>query len=197
MKEKRFINLYSKDLTTKKWPSDKNFLITFWGSLALIVGFVIYYGYNVSVYVREYHKNKELSEKYNVLNLKDKELAVLSYKLRDINEQSKALSLTVKELDKLFSKKIKWTEFLKDFSSKLNEHVWIDRLTVAPVGDAVNLLYVQIQGGAISLKDLNRFVEEIEKAHKNVKVSFKVVQNKGVTFYSFAMNFTWNRELSK
>lgn len=184
-----FVNLYSKDLSSKKWPSDINFLIAFWGSLILITVFTIYYGIAIGNYFKESNKNKRLSAELNLLSLKDKELINFSFKLKELNIRSKAIKETVHSLDSLFQQKIYWSKFLKLFSNYLNDNVWLNSLNVDFMDNQGKYLYVQIQGGAISLKDLNQFLEKIEKNNGNVKVSFKVIDNKGVLFYSFGINF--------
>jgi len=189
-----FVNLYSKDLSTKKWPENIHFLIAFWGSVFLIVLFLIIYGFALSDYFEQSAKNKNLLAEYNELSVKDKELLKLSVKLRELNIKSKALTDTIKSLNSLFTGKVYWTKFIEIFSSYLNDNVWINSLSIDKMGRDKKLVYVQVQGGAISLKDLNRFVEKVEKDNKNVKVSFKVVDKDGVVYYSFGMNFTFNTE---
>ncbi|BBB32845.1 hypothetical protein TTHT_1331 [Thermotomaculum hydrothermale] len=197
MTKRDYINLYSKDLSTKKWPSDRNFLITFWGSAIIIFFFLIYYGVSLTSYFQEYKKNKELSAEYKELSLKDKELLALSVKLKELNIKSNALNKTIFNLNKLFQKKIKWSKFLEIFSGYLNDNVWANSMSVDLLGKDNRFLYVQVQGGAISLKDLNDFVSNVEKDNKNVKVSFKVIDKNGVMFYSFGINFTFDTEKLK
>ena len=197
MSKRDYINLYSKDLSSRKWPSDINFLITFWGSVVLIAIFLIYYGVSLVGYFGEYNKNRKLTSEFQALSLKDKELMALSFQLRELNMKSKAINKTISNLSKLFNQKVKWSKFLNVFSSYLNDNVWIDSLNVDLMSKDNKYLYIQVQGGAISLKDLNRFVEQVEKDNKNVKVSFKVIDKKGVVFYSFGLNFTFDTERLK
>ncbi len=197
MSKRDYINLYSKDLSSKKWPSDINFLIAFWGSVFLIMVFLIYYGSTLVDYFKEYNKNLLLNSEYKVLSVKDKELLDLSVKLRDLNVKSKAINNTIKQLNRLFKDKVKWSRFLEIFSGYLNDKVWINSLNVDLMTKNNNFLYVQVQGGAISLKDLNKFIENVEKENKNIKVSFKVIDKKGVMFYSFGVNFTFDLERLK
>ncbi len=197
MSKRDYINLYSKDLSSKKWPGDINFLITFWGSVILITFFLIYYGVALVSYFSEYNKNRELTSEFQTLSLKDKELMALSLKLKELNMRSKAIDQTISSLNKLFGQKMQWSKFLDIFSSYLNDNVWVDSLNVDLMSKDNKYLYVQVQGGAISLKDLNRFVEQVEKNNKNVKVSFKVIDKKGVIFYSYGLNFTFDTERLK
>ncbi len=191
MRKKDYINLYSKDLSSKKWPSDVNFLVTFWGSAILLSIFLVYYGVSLVNYFSEYNRNKELTSEFQTLSLKDKELMALSLKLKELNVKSKAINKTISDLNNLFKQKVAWSKFLEIFSSYLNDNVWVDSLNVDLMSKDNKFLYVQVQGGAISLKDLNRFVEQVEKDNKNVKVSFKVIDKKGVLFYSYGLNFTF------
>ncbi len=192
-----YVNLYTKDLSTKRWPSDINFLIAFWGSIVLLLFFLVFYGMTLIDYYKESNKNKSLVSEYQDLSVKDKELMALSVRLRELNIKSKAISETISNLNSLFQKKVKWTKFIETFSGYLNDNVWIDSLNVDLVGDNNNFLYIQVQGGAISLKDLNNFVESVENENKNVKISFKVIDKKGIMFYSFGMNFTFPLERLK
>ncbi len=192
-----YVNLYTKDLSTKRWPSDINFLIAFWGSIVLLLFFLVYYGTTLIDYYKESNKNKSLVSEYQDLSVKDKELMALSVKLRELNIKSKAISETISNLNSLFQKKVKWSKFIEIFSGYLNDNVWIDSLNVDLIGDNNNFLYIQVQGGAISLKDLNNFVESVENENKNVKISFKVIDKKGIMFYSFGMNFTFPLERLK
>ncbi len=189
-----FVNLYSKDLSTKKWPEDTNFLIAFWGSVFLVLILLLFYGFALTDYFKESKKNKLLISEYKELSVKDKELLSLSVKLRNLNIKSKALTDTIKSLNTLFSGKVYWTKFIEIFSSYVNNNVWINSLSIDKMSRNKKLVYVQVQGGAISLKDLNKFVENVEKDNKNVKVSFKVIDKKGVVYYSFGMNFTFDTE---
>ena len=192
-----YVNLYTKDLSSKKWPSDINFLIAFWGSVVLIAFFLVYYGVILTGYFKEYNRNKELTAEFKTLSVKDKELMSLSVKLRELNMKSKAINNTISNLNTLFQQKVKWSRFLEIFSGYLNDNVWIDSLNIDLMGKDNKFLYVQLQGGAISLKDLNDFVEKVENDNKNVKISFKVIDRKGVMFYSFGLNFAFDMERLK
>ncbi len=192
-----YVNLYTKDLSSKKWPSDINFLIAFWGSVVLIAFFLVYYGVTLTGYFKEYNRNKELTAEFKTLSVKDKELMSLSVKLRELNMKSKAINNTISNLNTLFQQKVKWSRFLEIFSGYLNDNVWIDSLNIDLMGKDNKFLYVQLQGGAISLKDLNDFVEKVENDNKNVKISFKVIDRKGVMFYSFGLNFAFDMERLK
>ncbi len=192
-----YVNLYTKDLSSKKWPSDINFLIAFWGSVVLIAFFLVYYGVTLTGYFKEYNRNKELTAEFKTLSVKDKELMSLSVKLRELNMKSKAINNTISNLNTLFQQKVKWSRFLEIFSGYLNDNVWIDSLNIDLMSKDNKFLYVQLQGGAISLKDLNDFVEKVENDNKNVKISFKVIDRKGVMFYSFGLNFAFDMERLK
>ncbi len=198
MKKKAgYIDLYTRDISTKKWPSDVNFLIAFWGAILFFTVFLIIYGIVIGEYFTQLAENRSLTSQYKSLSLKDKQLLELSLKLRDLNIKSRALTSTIKSLEKLFHQKIKWIEFLDTFSGYLNDNVWINSLSIDPVMPDRRFLYVQVQGGAISLKDLNRFVENVERENQSVKVSFKVVDKKGVLYYSFGLNFTFDTKRIK
>lgn len=197
MSGKDYINLYSKDLSSKKWPSDINFLITFWGSAILIIFFLIYYGITLVGYFSEYNKNKELTSEFQALSIKDKELMALSLKLKELNMKSKAINKTISDLNSLFNKKVKWSKFLEIFSGYLNDNVWVDSLNIDVISKDNKFLYIQVQGGAVTLKDLNKFVDRVERDNKNVKVSFKVIDKKGIMFYSYGLNFTFDMERLK
>ncbi len=197
MSGKDYINLYSKDLSSKKWPSDINFLITFWGSAILIIFFLIYYGITLVGYFSEYNKNKELTSEFQTLSIKDKELMALSLKLKELNMKSKAINKTISDLNSLFNKKVKWSKFLEIFSGYLNDNVWVDSLNIDVISKDNKFLYIQVQGGAVTLKDLNKFVDRVERDNKNVKVSFKVIDKKGIMFYSYGLNFTFDMERLK
>ncbi len=188
-------NLFSKDLSQKKMPENFFFNLMMIGSTILLVLFAIVFAVAGTRYIVVSHKHNVLTEKLEDLRQKDRQLMNLSVQMTRLKSDNEALAGSILTVSSLFDRKTSWTTILANVSDLMDQGLWLDNFTGKSFpdnrGQAISL---SLDGGATSLKTLNRFVGRLEKNFGNLKVNIKAAETGEVRYYTFSISMLWTEE---
>jgi len=188
-------NLFSKDLSQKKLPENFYFNMMMIGSTLLLLLSVIVFAVVGTRYAVVSHKHKMLSKKLEVLHQKDKQLMNLSVQVARLKSDNDALAGSIRTVSSLFDRKTSWTTILGNISELMDRGLWLDNFSGKSSPDSQGrVISLSMDGGTMSLKVLNRFLDRLEKRFGNIKVSVKAAENDEVRYYTFSITMLWTEE---
>ena len=186
------INLFSRDLTSRKLPENFYFNLLVLGSVTLLAVFLTVLAVVFVQYQMARHNNRTLDEKLQTLRIKDRQMMELTATLARLKKDNEALLDSVKTVTALMDRRYKWTGLVTEIAGLMNNEVWLDNISADLVsGPGPKTVSVSMDGGALTLADLNRFVHQLEKRYRNVKVALKLVDSEGLKYYTFSINMVW------
>ncbi|NOZ12889.1 MAG: hypothetical protein GXO69_04475 [Acidobacteria bacterium] len=188
-------NLFSKDLSQKKLPENFYFNMMMIGSMLLLILFAIVLAIVGTRYAVVSHKHRMLTKELNILHEKDRQLMNLSIRVARLKSDNDALAGSIRTVSSLFDRKTGWTAILEKVSAQMEAGVWLDNFTGKSFPDSQGeTVSLALDGGAISIKTLNRFVGRLEKNFGNVKVNIKAAENEDTRYYTFSVTLLWKEK---
>ncbi len=188
-------NLFTKDLSQKKLPENFYFNMMIIGNALLLVLFTIVLAVVGTRYAVVSHKHSILAKELNILHEKDRQLMNLSIRVARLKSDNDALISSIRTVSGLFDRRTDWTAILEKISEQMDAGIWLDNFTGKSFPDSRGgIISLALDGGAISLKSLNRFVERLEKKFGNVKVNIKAAENESTRYYTFSITMLWTEK---
>jgi len=192
------INLFTKDLNPRRLPENFYFNLLMIGSGILLTVFLAVFIVQGVRYQLAARKNHSLNTELNQLRLRDQQLMQLSAELTRLKGDNDALLDSVRTVDGLLQRKYAWSGLLDDLAALMDDTVWLDRIAAhqAP-GQPARILNLSLDGGGLTLADINRFVHRLESKYQHVKVAVKLAETDGNRYYTFAASLSWQEEAAQ
>lgn len=189
----KYIDLYSKDLSSKRWPENFYLNIFLLGSLAItFVYLLIVIGNLLGMQFLSSGNKKYMVEKQKLI-VKEQEFNKMVSEMSRLRGDKKALTDILQTVEGLSSENLKWSVLLNDTSNLMNENVWIDSFSTNVIPGGILYADIHITGGGLTLESLNGFVKSLEGKYGDIKVSFKANKDEKLNFqyYSFSLTFLY------
>jgi len=189
----KYIDLYSKDLSSKRWPENFYFNILWTGSVAIVFLYLILLVANFIGFQLVKNRNIKLAEEKQSLVLKEQSFNRMVSDLMRLRGDKKALSDISNTIEGLTKNNIKWSILLKKIGKVMNDNVWIDSFATDVVPGSIFNADIHLSGGGLSLDNLNKFIKNLEHEFGDVKVSLKINKDDKLDFqyYSFSLTFLY------
>ena len=186
------INLFTKDLTSRKLPENFYFNLLVLGSATLLAVFLTVLTVVFVQYQLARHHNGSLNEELETLRIKDRQLMELTATVAKLKKNNEALLASVHTVSSLMDRQYRWTELIEHIAGLMNTEVWLDSFNADMVsGPGPRTLSVSLDGGAMTLDDVNRFVHKLESRFLNIKVALQLVETDDLKYYTFSINMMW------
>lgn len=186
------INLFTRDLTSRKLPENFYFNLLVLGSTTLLAVFLTVLTVVFIQYQLARHHNDSLNEDLKTLRIKDRQLMELTAAVARLKKDNEALLDSVRTVSSLMDRQYRWTGLIDEITGLMHAEVWLDSFNADLVsGPGPQTVSVSLDGGAMTLDDVNRFVHKLEDRFLNIKVALKLVETDDLKYYTFSINMVW------
>lgn len=186
------INLFTRDLTSRKLPENFYFNLLVLGSATLLAVFLTVLTVVFIQYQLARHHNDSLNEDLKTLRIKDRQLMELTAAVARLKKDNEALLDSVRTVSSLMDRQYRWTGLIDEIAGLMHAEVWLDSFNADLVsGPGPQTVSVSLDGGAMTLDDVNRFVHKLEDRFLNIKVALKLVETDDLKYYTFSINMVW------
>ncbi len=193
----KYIDLYTKDLSSKRWPENFFFNILILGSLSLVAIYLIVIVVNVAEIGILSRSNTKLKSEKQQLLVKEQEFNKMVSEIARLRGDKKALTDILHTIEGLSKGNTKWSSFVTKLTKTMNSDVWIDSFATDKLPGNTLVADISISGGGLTLESVNDFVNKLEKEFGDVRISLKVYKDNDLNlqYYSFSLTFLFRGDV--
>jgi Tfp pilus assembly protein PilN len=193
----KYIDLYTKDLSSKRWPENFFFNILLLGSISVIVIYFVVVSANlVKIGILSNNNSKLTAEKKQLL-AKEEEFNRIVSEIARLRGDKKALTDILQTIEGLSTGNAKWSDFVKKLAITMNSDIWIDSFATDKLPGKMLVADISISGGGLTLESINKFVNNLEKEFGDVRISLKASKDSDLNlkFYTFSLTFLYKGDV--